>query len=290
MAGETYVGLNECAEHDIGGGGPYLAYDKVDSGGLDHEGGEPQHNAGTGGQDIVYRDMVVPIGNATTAVQTIDLIDAAKPPAVGALPPVIGHIQGGVVGDATAARRQTNAYIATLELGCERGALVQATYNWQAIGQAPVNIAAAAAKQAGNLALAWHTADVLLETDPYKCQRWTATIENEITAQTSEDEKAADEERLPEWFDPGNFVVSLSAEFRVRANLNFIADVVPTLGFKATALSQAGELFTLDLTGGNGLHLAGDPLPIEKSGDAVLWRITAEAELNDLDVWVCTLG
>lgn len=290
MAGEKYVGLSQCAEHDVGGGGPYLSFDKVDSGGLDYEGGEPQHNAGTGGQDIVYRDMVVPIGNATTAVQTIDMIDCAKPVAVGALPPVIKYIQGGVVGDVLAARRQNDCYIGALELSCERGGLLQATYNWQAIGQENVNIATAVAKQAANRAIAWHTSNVLLDDNPYKCQRWTGGIENEITAQTSQDQKPADEQRLPEWFDPGDFVVSLTTEFRVRADFDFTADVIPTFGFKATGLSQAGELFTLDLTGGNGLHLVGDPLPIERGGDEVLWRISAEAELNDHDVWVCTLA
>lgn len=289
MAGEKYVGLNECAERDVPGGG-YSAFDKVDSGGLDYEGGEVQHNEGTGGQDIPYRDMVVPIGNATTAVQTIDLIDCAKPPAKGALPPVIAFIQGGVVGNVLAARRQSDCYIGALELSCERGGMLQATYNWQATGQENVNIAAAQAKQAANLAVAWHTCNVLLDDAPYKSQRWTAGIENEITAQTSEDQKAADEQRLPEWFDPGNFVVSLGFEFRVRADFDFTADVIPTFGFKATGLSQAGELFTLDMTGGAGLHLAGDPLPIERGGDEVLWRVSAEAELNDLDIWVCTLA
>ncbi len=290
MAVEAYVGLSECAEYDVAGSGPWVSFDKVDSGGLDYEGGEPQHNVGTGGQDIVYRDMVVPIGNATCAVQSLDLINCAKPPSVGALPPVIKFIQGGVVGNVNAARKQSDCYLNTLELSCERGGLFMATYNWMALGQEQVNIAAAAAKKASNLAIAWHTGNVLIADEMFKTQRWTVTVENAITAQTSEDEKATDAERLPEWMDPGDFSVALTVEFRVRASFNFIADWVPTFGFKATGTSQAGQLLTVDLTGGNGLHLAGDPLPIESGADEVLWRVSAEAEHNDLDVFAVSLA
>lgn len=288
-----YVGLNQCIEADIGAG--FISIDKHEGGNVDLEGGEQQYNVGTGGQVGKWRDMATPNGNAETSVQTVNLLDFVKPAAIGQLPPVIDFIQGGAIGGATRARKHTDCYLNQVALTCGATGVLMCTYNWRALRSAPVNIAAAQAKQTNTL-IARHTADAQFDVGGagltgYKVETWTATAVNEIRAESSQDSKAGDIQRVPEWFDPGNFVVSLSATVRTELGVNLALDYPAQIEFKWTGNNNEAvpETFTLDLTGGNGLDLNRAPYEIMRGNDKVLWGIEATAEPNDLAGWVTSL-
>lgn len=287
-----YVGRNQCIEADIGGG--FISFDKHEGGNLDLEGGEQQYNIGTGGQVGKWRDMATPNGTANTSVQTLNLLNFAKPAAIGDLPPKIDYIQGGTVAVLEAAVKQSDCYLNQVALSCGETGVLMCVYNWRSLRSAPVNIAAAQAKQANSL-IARHTADAQFDVAGaglagYKIQSWTATLVNEITAQSSQDGKAADIQRMPEWFDPGAFRVSLSARIRTPLGVNLALDYPGQVEFlwSGTDNEAVPKTFTLDLTGGNGLDLNRAPFEIVSGSDAVLWGIEATAEPDDLAVWATT--
>lgn len=288
-----YVGLNQCMEADIGGG--FISCDKHEGGNLDLEGGEAQYNVGTGGQVGKWRDMATPNGNAETSVQTLNLLDFLKPAAIGQLPPVIDYIQGGAIGNVNAAIKQAQCYVNQVALTCGATGVLMCTYNWRSLGKPlPVNIAAAQAKQ-GNSLVARHTGSAQFDVagaglSGYKVETWTATAVNEITAWSSQDAAAADEQRLPDVMDPGNFLVSLSARVRTPLGVNLALDYPAQVEFLWSGKDNeaVAKTFSLDLTGGNGLDLNRAPFEIMRGADKVLWGIEATAEPNDLAGWVTT--
>jgi len=288
MAG--YIGLNEVAEHDVDGDTTFSAFDKVDSGSLDHEGGEINYNIGTSGQVVKWRNMVVPIGDANTVLRTHDLLACAKPAALGSLPPIIEAIQGGVVNDSDAARKQEDCYLDGVELTCASEGVLMCTYNWKALTEAAVTIASAATKISAT-PFYFHTGAVLIGGVAYKVQNWTASLANAIVARTSQDEKT-ENYRLPEWFDPGEFKVNLSVDARLPLGVDFTAQFLDPITFIFTATNNetVTETFTLDLTGGEGLDLNSEPIEIAAGADEVLFRIEAESEPFDLDIWETSLA
>lgn len=282
MAG--YVGLNECAEYDIAGAGSYVAFDKVESGSMGHDGGAMEWNIGVGGQVAGYRGMVVPIGSIKTMLQSINLLNCVLPASLGALPTVVKKIHGGPLVDAVA-RLHGDAYINRLVISCEREAPVMVEYGWMALAETnPHTIASAATKQT-NTPVVWHDGAVEFNGAGYKCQSWSVEILNEITAQISGDEKVAGSERLPEWFDPGNVTMKLSARIRVPLGLDFTDAIITPLTFDFTGKDRetVQKTFHLDGTGGDGWNLDSDPIPIVSGTDAVIYEVSASS-MNDLDL------
>jgi len=283
---DHYVGLNECAEYVEVGVAPYVSFDKVESGEMNLEGGEIQYNEGTGGQVDKFRGMTVPVGSLNTQVQTDTMLRRVKPAALGELPPVIALIHGGPLVGALHAREQSSCYIRNVAISGALDALIMASFDWVALRATQTTIAAPAAKQT-NTGFPWHAGNVLFDGNPLKVQTWTATATCPIEARTSGDAKAPGVERLPEWFDPAPFQVTLEATVRTPPGIDMTADVIATMDFIATATNRDGvpKTLTVDLTGGNGLNPNGDGVMIAKGADEVLWSISATSEPEDFDVW-----
>jgi len=283
-----WVGLNECAEHDVGTGGTpsgtMLAFDLVESGVLDYEGGDQEYNVGVGGQVAKYRGMFVPHGTATTKLQTLTLLDTVIPSSVGSLPDVIAEIQGGPVNETDEARKHSDCYITRARIFSDVGSVIKVEYEWYASDEADTTITTAASKQT-NTPFAWHNQDVDFNGSGYKCTAWSVELRNNLTPQTSQDYKSSDT-RLVEWFDPGNFEVTLTATLRMPLGIDLTADFPSTFTFKVVATNNDGtaKTFTLDLTGGNGLNKNGAPRPLVAAADAVLFEVNATGEPNDLSL------
>ena len=292
MAGT--VGLMQCAEHDVGSAGTpsatMLAFDKVLSGEMNYDGGAPEHTTGTGGQDSQHRGMVTPIGSAETEVQTHTLLACLKPASIGALPTCIAEIQGGEVANADASRKQADCYVSEVKLGCAMGGTLRCAYGWMGLSEADVVISAKAAKQT-NSVVKWHAGSALLSGLAYKMQSFEATAKTGITPQSSLDDKD-DDNRFPEWFDPGDFEVNISLQLRVEPGIDLRAANPSTVTFAWTGVDTEGapKTFTLDLTGGSGLEVTSHPLPIVAGKDVVIWRVDAQADHNDLAGWVTTFA
>ena len=283
MAG--HVGLNECLEHDISGGGTFVAFSKVERGSMTYEGGEAQENIGAGGQVAYYRDMVVPVGSAQTMLQSIALLACAKPAAFGSLPPIIQKIHGGPISTANAARLHEDCYLGKVKLSCSQGKPVMVEYNWKALLETEKTTIASAATKLTNTPVVWHDADVDVDGAGLKCTSWELEITNEIKAQTSQDTKAAGVQRLPEWFDPGNFVVTVKATVRVNPGFDFSADFPSTFEFKFVGQDNetSPKTLTVDCASGSGFQLQGDPLEIVSGGEAVAYEINGRS-VNDLSI------
>ena len=288
-----YVGLNECLEHDVGTGGTpsgtMLAWDKVESGNMSRQGGDIEYNIGVGGQVAKYRSMYTPHGVATTMLQTSTIMSNVLPTSIGSLPPVIAEIQGGPLTDTDAAIKHSDAYIVRFQLACEMGNVVRAEYEWLASDEDPETIASAASKQT-NTPFPWENLDVQFNGAAYKCQSWQFEIRNTITPQSSQDAKTSDKRQV-EWFDPGNVEYSLTATLRMPLGVDVTADFPSTFTFKVIGTNNDGtaKTLTLDCTGGNGFNLSNDPLEIVRSNEAVLYRIEATGEPDDLSL-VSTLS
>ena len=287
----TYVGLNLTLEHDIAGSASWSRFDKGTGSLTARDEAAYTQSAGIGGQATGYRGLYIPGGTATTEVQSIALLNCLKPASVGALPTVIKYIQGGPVNATTEGKKQSNCYLTSAKLACEVGGVLTADYEWLALDEEKVTIASAATAQT-NSVVVWHTGSVLLGGAGYKCTGWEATASTGITAKTSLDAKSAGSQRLPEWADPGNFEVSLTARFRAPLGIDLSGDTVSTVAFKFTGTDAetTPKTFTLDLTGGSGLHLTSAPLELGGAADEVVWSITAVGELNDLALWACTFA
>ena len=287
----TYVGLNLTLEHDIAGSASWSRFDKGTGNLTARDEGAYTQSAGIGGQATGYRGLYIPGGAATTEVQSIALLNCLKPATVGALPTVIKSIQGGPVGATTEAKKQTNCYLTSAKLACEVGGVLTADYEWLALDEEKVTIASAATEQA-NSVVVWHTGSVLLGGAGYKCIGWEATASTGVTAKTSLDAKSAGSQRLPEWADPGNFEVALTARFRTPLGIDLSSDTVSTVAFKFTGVDAEAtpKTFTLDLTGGSGLHLTSAPLELGGAADEVVWSLSAVGKLNDLALWSCTFA
>ena len=283
MAG--HVGLNECLEHDISGAGGWVAFSKVESGTMDYEGGEVQENIGAGGQVAYYRDMVVPVGTARTMLQSIALLACLKPTSIGALPPIIQKIQGGPLVTTNAARLHEDAYLSSVKLSCAQGGPVMAEYNWKALLETEKTTIASAATKLTNTPVVWHNADVDIDGAGVKCQSWELEILNEFTAKTSQDTKAAGSQRLPEWFDPGNFIVNLTADVRVNPGFDFTSDFPSVFEFEFSGLDNetSAKTLNIDCASGSGFQLQGDPLEIVSGSEAVTYRISGRS-VNDLSI------
>ena len=283
------VGLNQCCEHSVAGT-DFLAMDKVEGGSMDYEGGDPEFNEGIGGQVAVERGIVTPTGNVDTMVQSLNLIALAEPASMGALPAIIEKMQGGVAPTADLARLHEDCYISRVALSCEVGKSVRASYSWKALTETEkTTIAVPVAKQT-NTPIMWHGADVDIDGSPFKCQSWEAELLNEFTAMASQD-TGSGLLRSPEWFDPGNFRVNLRATIREDAGLDYSANFPSTFTFKFTGVDNetVPKTFTLDLTGGDGFELQGDPIALVVGGNPVAYELSGTS-LNDLTLWACTFA
>ena len=287
MAG--YTALSDFSEHDIPGTGTWVRLDRVHGGTMDHEGGEPKHLNGIGGQDSIIRGIVTSIGNAPCYLQGGELLANVQRATVPALPLVIEKIQGGVLSEIDGCRLQEDCYIDSCEISCDVEGPVIVTYNWKALKETQLNIATPnSAPKASNLIFSWFTTSILLNGLAYKAQRFTARLNNGLVPQSSLDENAVvDTRRWVEWFDPGIQEVSLDLDLRLPTGINLMRDYVPALSFIFIAHNEAGDTFTLDMTGSAvGLHPVGVPQDIGASGaDEKVWRVNFESDHNDLAVW-----
>ncbi len=285
MAG--YTALSDFAEHDTGGG--WVRFDRVHGGELGHEGGEPTHLDGIGGQDSIIRGIVASNGNAPCYLQGGDLLPFVQRATVPALPPVIPKIQGGVLSEIDGCRLQESCYMDSCEISCDVEGPVIVTYNWKALEESKLNIATPnSALKASNLIFSWFTTSLLLGGVAYKAQRFTARLNNGLVPKSSLDQNlVVDTRRWVEWFDPGIQEVSLDLEVRLPTGIDLTVDYVPAVGFIFIAHNEAGDTFTLDMTGGGvGLHPVGVPQDLGGSGaDEKLWKVTFESDHNDLGIW-----
>jgi hypothetical protein len=289
----TFVGLKQCAEYDIAGTGTYTAFDQLTGGRIGAGDAEPTEIIGIGGQARKVWPMIQPGGTATTVLQTTNLLACAKPSAVGSLPPAISKIRGGGIGDSTAAILQTGCYLRSVKLSCEVDGFVQAVYEWVALHEEYTDITSPAAKQTA-APFAWHAGDVLLDGEAFKCMSWEVTVTTDVTLRTSLDAKTAGAQRFPEWADPGNFKVALSARFRLPLGLDLNADKPSSIGFKFVGVDYAAEnprTFTLDLTGGQKLDPSGSKAAeLVQGATEAVWALTANSTANDLDVFSFSLA
>jgi hypothetical protein len=282
MAG--HVGLNECLEHSVAGS-VFLPFDKVERGTMDYEAGDAQENIGTGGQVAYYRDMVIPVGNATTMLQSINLLSCVKPTSLGVLPPIIQKIHGGPIVTTNAARLHEDCYLRRVKLSCSVGKPVMVEYEWIALLETEKTTIASAVAKSTNTPVMWHNGDVDISGSGYKAQSWELELVNEIVAQTSQDTKAAGVQRLPEWIDPGNFVANISVTTRTNPGLDFSADFPAVFEFAFTGLDNetSAKTLNIDCASGSGFQLQGDPLEIVSGGDAVSYQIKGKST-NDLSI------
>lgn len=286
MAGS--VGLNEFAEHSIAGT-TFAAFDKVESGTMDYDGGEWKENIGIGGQVAGYRDMVTPVGNVSTMLQTAGLIACIKPASVGALPAIIQKIQGGVVTTTDGSRLHEDCYIKTFKFSCTKGGVVMAEYAWGALLETEKQTIASAANKQTAVPYVWHAQDPAFGADAaLSCQSWEVSGETGVTFETSQDTKTSGVQRLPEWAEPGPWSVKLTATVRTNPALSMSADWLPTYGFKVIAVNGTGT-FQIDMTGSNKVQMNKDPIPLVKGKDAVLYQIEGQIITNDLAACLITL-
>lgn len=287
----AYTALDNFAEADIGAG--YVGIDRWQGGGFDEEEGEPEDYLGIAEDADVGRTMVVPVGDAETVVQTINLISHALRTQNNLVPPVIDHMQGGVTDDVNGAVRQDNCYIDTLRLSCAMNGPLMAAYTWKALGAAPVLVAygARAALQTNTMVM-WFTADVQVGGVGYKCDSWEATLSNNLNPWASEDVGTPTELRWPEEMLPGVHEVGFSGEFRLPSNINLMVDRPPVFTFLFTGVDNevAPKTFTLDMTGGKGLHMVRRPRRIETGANEILWAVEAKAVPKDLAIWNVTFA
>lgn len=286
MAGQT-VGLNECCEHSILGS-TYLAFDKVESGSMTYEGGEVKENEGTGGQVATYRDMVVPVGNVSTMLQVGTLLTCIEPASVGALPTIIEKIQGGTT-TAAQGRLHEDCYLKTVKFSCARGGVLMVDYSWIALSETDGTTITPVTKQTAT-PFPWHNMTVTFATAALACQSWEVTVDTGVEAQTSQDLKVSGVQRLPEWIDPGPFSVSLSASVRIPRTFSFAADYPAAMAFNVVAVNNSGSTFTLDMSGGEAVHLNGDPIELVKGKEAVLYKIDGKCKTNDLAAFAASIA
>ena len=287
----TYVGLQQCLEHSVAGGETpaFLAFDKVEGATMTGEGGEPNFNIGAGGQVIKYRGLYTPGGNARTSVQTDTLLACAIPATLGSLPTVIKIIQGGLINVASMARIHSDCYLDHLKLSCSEQGILRAEYVWRALFTEN-DIIAEAEEHIATTPLPWHAAAATVainDGDPsaVKLQNWETDINNNLQAQTSQDEKTTDYEIVPEWFDPGEYRASARIDVRVPIAMNLAAvagDVFFFTWIGVNAETVPGT-FTVDGASGDGFCLSSDAIEIFRGADAVVYRLEGQSAPFDLD-------
>lgn len=265
----------------------YTRMDKIEGGSLAHEGGRPQHNPGAGGQDAVFREGVGYVGDVDTALQTGGLLARAKPASIGVLPPVIEHIQGGIVGVTGAARHQEDAYLNVITVRGDVNGLIMVHYEWMALKEVPVVIASMAAKATGG-PFPWHGVDVQLPSGArLKCQNWELRMQNGLDFWWDQDTDAAGEQRSPEGIDPGEWQMFLGADFRLPIDQDLSLDAITVVHviISCSSAATAAVVFGADTTGGNGLHIQDIPVPVPGGADKAIFHIDAESELWDFASW-----
>jgi hypothetical protein len=215
------------------------------------------------------------------------MIANVLPTTAGDLPPVIKAIQGGPITDTGAARVNNDCYLTSVKISGAENGVLKVSHAWQGLS-ADVATATAATKIA-NTVFPWHKLTIEVLSAAYKCIGFEAEAKNELSIQSSLDEKTAGAELDGEWADGGIFSVSLTARFRVPVALtnDFHSDVCDSLDFVLVALNTdaTAKTFTLDLSGGGGLDLQGDVVEVVKGKDAVIYEVKADALPNDLAVW-----
>ena len=259
---------------------------------MDYDGGEWKENIGLGGQVTGYRDMVVPVGNVSTMLQTGTLLAHIKPATLGALPAIIAKIQGGVMTTANASRLHTSCYIKTFKFACAKGGAVMADYSWGALGETAAQTVASGAIAAKQTALpyVWHAQTPTFgAAAALACQSWEVSGETGIEFFTSLDHKASGVQRLPEAVDPGLWSVNLTAAVRVNPSFDLTADWPTAYGFKVIATNGTGT-FTIDMTGGNKVQMNKNPIVLAKGKDAVVYQVEGKIITDDLAACLITLA
>jgi len=280
-------------EHDIAGSATFTAFNLMESFTLSHEGSDYNENRGIHGNTTSDRAMGYPTGSATTKLQNNALFasNLLIPSKAGSLPTVIKAIKGGVLTETNGTRTDSNCYLASMEISSEVSGFVMVTYNW--VGLDSAWSTTTSGDEAANITssiFSWYGGDVQFNSTNYSCQRYTVTITNELVAKTSLDLKDVGSKRLPEAFINGGFKVTLSAEFEEMPGYHdFVADDMSenTVTFLATAVNKetSPQTFTLDMTGGNGLHITSLDTSVSGSGaDVITYTVEAESETDDLSI------
>lgn len=285
------TGLSGFLEHDINETGTFTAFDLIEEFELGWDGNELNENIGVGGQSAVARGMVWPIGSATTKLQTDNLLNCIIRTSISSLPPVIEQIRGGILDETNGSLTHYDCYINRAEISCEVDGFVMTSYEWLALDYSYGTITSGTqASHITTTPFIWHAGDVQFDSSRYSCQSWRITIENNIEALTSLDQKSAGSQRLPEALRVGNYKVTLEAEFQEYPTyFDYGLDDLSssTVTFYATAQNTDGtpQTFTVDMTGGNGLHITSQPIRVSGAGeDVITYSVSAESLTNDLNV------
>lgn len=289
MAVTVYVGLNGFAEHSIAGTS-FQSFD-IGTAKFDFEGGARKEEEGTAGEVVEYRDMSVPIGTATTQLQTGELLACIKPAAIGSLPPIIEKIEGGVKNVSNRARIHEDCYLKTVKFSSAARGIIAVQYDWLALSSAPTTIASPAAAST-NTVFPWHDQAPKFDTTDVGCENWDVTVDTGITAETTQDSKASGVQRLPERIDPGPFSAKLTATISVPTGFDLTDDFPAAVGFKVIAYNSDGtrKTFTLDLTGGGKVKLDKDPIEVTKGKEKSLFAIEGSIKTNDFAAFVVSLA
>lgn len=284
MAG--IVGLNQFAEHSIAGSA-FAAFSLGQSGRMGYDGGEANYIVGIGGVSLRHRGMVVPVGTLSTALQVADLISCIEPTSLGSLPPIVEKIQGGEKTTSNKARLHEDCYLSSVKFSCANEGVVMVEYNWMALSETEATTVSSFATQSTAEPFPWHNMTPQFDSGDLDCQSWEVTVETGIAPRTSNDVKSSGVARLPEWMDPGDFKVSLSATVATNPGVDIKTDYPTAMGFKVVALNGTST-FTIDLTGGNKVDINVDEMPLVTGPDQVLHQITGTTRPNDLAAFAVT--
>lgn len=275
-----YVGLDCVLVVDYTGGG-YVSAGRAESAELAPDQSLTHLDGATGQSSAIY-GMIEPRGSATLWVQSLGLLSYCQRTVVNGLPPVISAVEGGVLGDAV--WKQEDVYIDSVELSMEKGGALQAAVEWVALYHTVGSITTGATPIASNRLLAWHTADVQLGGDSYGCQSIRARLENGLKLDTDLDGKTAGYERFPVVCKPGLQSVTVEIEFATAPDVNLYSATPTTAQIVYTAHDSQGTPATFRHTVSN-LHPVSLPVPIVRGDEEVVWKLSLEADHNDLTAW-----
>jgi len=237
------------------------------------------HLTGAGGQDSVVYSMMEPKGSLSMWVTKELMIDFALKTVINGLPPVIAQIDGGVLGSKVV--MEENCYVDSLTLSLEKGGALKADMSWLALSYTTSAMTTAPTAEAKNLMLLWHSSCITLDGNAYEAQSISVKLENGLKMDTDLDCKTAGEQRLPTVILPGNMKVTLDVEFAAAPTVIFSADVpaIATVGLSVKNTESSVKTFTL--TAGN-LHPLTMPVPVAAGEDSISYKMSLEADYNDL--------
>lgn len=285
------VGYDQLLEHSVAGS-TYVAFDRHNRGNMSVEGGEIEEFVGTDGIALYWRKGFVPVGSATTALQSAALIACAKPASVGALPPVIKKIHGGSLTDTDGCVIHEDCYLKTLKLSRSMDNIVLAEYTWLALSSDFETVASRATAITVN-PFPWHAGTVLWDTSTeLQTQDWSVEVNTGVHANTDQDGETAGSQRAPKEILPGDWKVSVSATVGVPTGLSLFGDTLAglTLAVSTTNTDSPAKTFALSLAGGNQLHLNREPIELVGGAEKAMFRVELVGTTNDLNLMTCTIG